>query len=65
MTIDPSNWSKLHGATTHFPIALMLVSAFCDGVSLLPGDAERQRGFRFVATVTIAPAWCACSHNVR
>lgn len=53
MTIDPTIWSKLHGATTHFPIALMLVSAFCDGASLIPGDAERQRGFRFTATVTI------------
>src|SRR3954469_6559855 len=53
MTIDPSSWSKLHGAATHFPIALMLVSTFCDGVSLLPFDAEKQRGFRFAATLTI------------
>ena len=53
MTIDPTIWSKLHGATTHFPIALMLVSALCDSVSLIPGDAERQRGLRFTATVTI------------
>ena len=53
MNIDPTLWSKLHGAATHFPIALMLVSAFCDGAGLLPGDAEWQRGFRFAATVTL------------
>ena len=53
VNLDPSIWSKLHGATTHFPIALMLVSALCDGASLIPGDADRQRGFRFAATVTI------------
>jgi uncharacterized membrane protein len=53
VTIDPTIWSKLHGATTHFPIALMLVSAFCDGVSLLPGDIRRQRALRFTATFTI------------
>ncbi|HEV7402225.1 MAG TPA: DUF2231 domain-containing protein [Chthoniobacteraceae bacterium] len=53
MNLDPENWSKLHGAVTHFPIALMLVSAFCDGASLLPGPAERQRALRSAATVTI------------
>jgi uncharacterized membrane protein len=52
--VEPTIWSKLHGAATHFPIALMLVSAFCDGASLIPGDADRQRGFRFAATITIA-----------
>jgi uncharacterized membrane protein len=52
--IDPAIWSKLHGAATHFPIALILVSAFCDGASLIPGNAERQRSFRFSATITIA-----------
>ena len=53
MLTEPSIWSNLHGASTHFPIALMLVSAFCDGASLIPGDADRQRGLRFTATVTI------------
>jgi uncharacterized membrane protein len=53
MTIDPANWSKLHGAATHFPIALMLVSAFCDSASLLPWDAERRRSLRSAATITI------------
>jgi uncharacterized membrane protein len=53
MPIDPSIWSKLHGAGVHFPIALMLVSALCDTVSLVCRDDELQRGFRFAATVTI------------
>jgi len=54
MMIEPSIWSKLHGAATHFPIALMLVSAFCDCARLLCRNAERQRAFRSVATITIA-----------
>ena len=53
MSIDPENWSKLHGAATHFPIALMLVSAFCDGTSLLTAPAEWRRGLRFAALVAL------------
>jgi uncharacterized membrane protein len=53
VSIDPENWSKLHGAATHFPIALMLVSAFCDGASLLAAPAEWRRGLRFAALITI------------
>lgn len=53
MPIDPTIWSKLHGAATHFPIALVIVSAFCDGVAFIPANPERQRGLRFVAVITI------------
>ena len=53
MIPDPSIWSKAHGAFTHFPIALMLVSAFCDGLSLFCGQAEQQRALRSTATITI------------
>ena len=53
MIPDPSIWSKAHGAFTHFPIALMLVSAFCDGVSPFCGNAERQRALCSTATITI------------
>lgn len=28
--MDPSIWPKLHGATTHFPIALVICSVACD-----------------------------------
>jgi uncharacterized membrane protein len=51
--IEPSIWSKLHGASTHFPIALMLVAALCDGMSYFSKDAGVRRSYRFVATVTI------------
>ena len=51
--IEPSIWSNLHGATTHFPIALMLVSTFCDCLSLFWPGTESQRVFRSTATVTI------------
>jgi len=52
LTFEPSIWSNLHGASTHFPIALMLVAAFCDGVSLVARDAEQRRSFRFAGSVT-------------
>ena len=52
--IESSIWSSLHGASTHFPIALMLVSAFCDCASLLFSKAEqKQRALRSAATITI------------
>lgn len=53
MIDEPTIWSKLHGASTHFPIALMLVSAFCDCLSLAWENAEQRRTLRSVATVTI------------
>lgn len=54
MTIEPSIWSHLHGASVHFPIALMLVSTFCDCASLLFAHAEqKRRALRSTATITI------------
>ena len=53
MMIEPSDWSKLHGAATHFPIALMLVSAFCDAVVFGVRDLEWRRGLRFTSGITI------------
>ena len=50
---DPTIWSKLHGASTHFPVALIFVSALCDVGSLFSKEVERRRGFRFAGTVTI------------
>ncbi len=54
MHYDPTIWSKLHGAATHFPIALMLVSAFCDLLSLFVSEHTPQGGLRSTATLTIA-----------
>lgn len=53
MSLEPSLWSKLHGAATHFPIALMLVSAFCDAAALVVREAEWRRGLRATASITI------------
>jgi uncharacterized membrane protein len=53
VTCDPAIWSKLHGASTHFPIALMLVSALCDWLSLAWKDEDQQRTLRSTATITI------------
>ena len=53
MTYEPSLWSNLHGAATHFPIALMLFTAFCDCASLVAPGNELRRGFRFTATVAL------------
>ena len=53
MFLEPSIWSKAHGASTHFPIALMLVSALCDGASLLIKNTDHRRTLRSTATVTI------------
>jgi uncharacterized membrane protein len=51
--MPPDTWSKLHGASTHFPIALMLVSALCDGASIVIGSADLRRGLRFTSFVTL------------
>ncbi|SRR6266446_3712097 len=50
---EPSIWSKLHGAATHFPIALMLVSALCESAGFLGKDAALRQRCRFAGTVTI------------
>lgn len=30
MTLDPTLWAKLHGASVHFPIALAVAAALCE-----------------------------------
>jgi uncharacterized membrane protein len=51
---DPTIWSKMHGATTHFPIALMLVATICDTAAYAsPRDGELRRNFRFCGTITV------------
>jgi uncharacterized membrane protein len=53
LTFEPSIWSNLHGASTHFPIALMLMSALCDCVGFFTRDAERRRSLRFADSVAL------------
>ena len=46
-------WSKLHGASTHFPIALVLVSTLCEAAACACGEGELRRNLRFAGTITI------------
>ena len=54
--MDNSLWVKMHGGTTHFPIALVMASVLFDLVGLLaPDDAEKSRrsGFRAAGFYTL------------
>ena len=35
MTIDPTIWPRLHGASTHFPVALTVTAAVFEGLALV------------------------------
>ncbi len=54
--IEPTLWAKLHGAATHFPIALALVSALCEAVAWQCWSEELRRKWRFAGTLTIVLA---------
>jgi uncharacterized membrane protein len=44
MLLDPAIWPKLHGASTHFPVALAMAATLFDGVGFfLPADSPRKR----------------------
>jgi uncharacterized membrane protein len=49
-------WDKLHGATTHFPIALLLFSTLCDFVSVTFKKLPFVRGLRLVSFYGLAVA---------
>ena len=45
MLIDPSLWPKLHGASTHFPVALAMAATLFDGLGfILPETSRHKRG---------------------
>ena len=57
--MDTSLWVKMHGGTTHFPIALMMASALFDlAGSLLPDtpDKSRRAGLRAAGYYALALA---------
>jgi uncharacterized membrane protein len=44
VSIDPSIWPRLHGASTHFPVALAMAATLFDGVGFfLPESSPRKR----------------------
>ena|SRR5258706_913079 len=47
-------WDKLHGAMTHFPIALLLFSTACDFVSFTFKKLPFARGLRLVSFYGLA-----------
>src|SRR6201993_1901264 len=49
-------WDKLHGAMTHFPIALLLFSTACDLVSVAFRKLTFARGLRLVSFYGLAVA---------
>ena len=54
--MDNSLWVKMHGGTTHFPIALVMASALFDLMgSLVPDnqDKSRRAGFRAAGFYTL------------
>jgi uncharacterized membrane protein len=51
--MEPMIWAKLHGATTHFPLALMLCSAAADAASFVLGERPLARELQAVGYWTI------------
>jgi len=49
-------WDKLHGAMTHFPIALLLFSTACDFVSVAFKKLSFARGLRLASFYGLAVA---------
>jgi len=49
-------WDKIHGATTHFPIALLLFSTACDFVSVTFKKQTLAQELRLVSFYGLAVA---------
>ena len=49
-------WDKLHGAITHFPITLLLLSTACEFVSVAFKKLTFARGLRLVSFYGLAAA---------
>jgi len=54
MLIDPTIWPKLHGASTHFPMALAMSAALFDGLGLVwPKSSPRKAQLHAAGYFTI------------
>jgi uncharacterized membrane protein len=51
--LDPTIWSKAHGASTHFPIALMITSALCDTAGLLRASGAWGHALRSAGATSV------------
>ncbi len=43
MWIDPTLWPKLHGASTHFPVALAMVATLFEGLGFVLPRSSRHK----------------------
>src|SRR5258705_10784286 len=50
---DAGFWDRVHGGSTHLPIALALTSALLDGVGSLATSGKFREGFRFSGYFTL------------
>jgi uncharacterized membrane protein len=54
MTMDPEIWAKMHGASTHFPMALAMAAALFDGAGYFwPGASPRKAQLHAAGYFTI------------
>jgi uncharacterized membrane protein len=54
MSIDPTLWPKLHGASTHFPVAMAMAAALFDGLGFIwPESSPRKAQLRAAGYFTI------------
>src|SRR6267154_26241 len=51
--MEPGLWAKAHGAATHFPIALTLVSVMCDAAGFIFASRPAARDLHAVGYWTI------------
>lgn len=54
MWIDPALWPKLHGASTHFPVALAMVATLFEGLGfVLPSSSRHKANLHAAGYYTI------------
>jgi uncharacterized membrane protein len=53
MTIDPELWPKLHGAMTHFTVALSFASVLFDAAAFVFPGSNRSRGLHLAGFYTL------------
>jgi hypothetical protein len=50
---DAGFWDRVHGGSTHLPIALALTSALLDGIGSIAPSGKVREGFRFSGYFTL------------
>src|SRR5258707_6410470 len=50
---DAGFWDRVHGGSTHLPIALALTSALLDGIGSIVPSGKVREGFRFSGYFTL------------